>query len=358
MNYTVVFLRKSMRHAAILFTLLSMLLFWGCERDLDVVNPVPKGTKGVYVINEGNFGRGNAEITLYIPDSNKAIQDLYYAVNSMRLGDQAQNMYINNGVGYIVVCGSSKIVLIDVNTNKLIDTISSGLDNPRAIVFANNRMYVSNFYGSSISIFGGPDYKTFIRNVTVKANPDEMVIVNNKIYITHQSFFDVSKTVSVFDLFEDKITKTVEIGYNPTMVKSYGSYVVVLCSGDYGDYMDPNDDIFAEMYFINSNGDVVADAIDIGEHPMDFAIAGDYAYVLGDMGVKKVDLKGKNIVNDMFISGMFYSIGYDPENSLLYLGDAKNYSSNGEVSVYNLNAAVLNKFTAGIIPGAFCFNTD
>lgn len=349
---------KIMRCKIILVLLLNVVLFFGCERDDPAAVPVPEDTKGVYVVNEGNFGRGNAEITLYIPDSKDVIQDLYYTVNSMRLGDQAQNMYINNGVGYIVVSGSSKIVLIDVNTNKLIDTIASNLNNPRSIVFANNRMYVSNFYSSSISIFGGQDYKTFMGSVTVNANPDEMVILNNKIYITHQSFYDVSQTVSVYDLSSGQVTKTIDVGYNPTMVKAYGNYAVVLCSGDYGDYSDPYDDIFAEMYFINSNNDMVTDKIDIGEHPMDFVIADNYAYVTGDMAIKKVGLNEKTVVNDMFISGMFYTIGYEPVNKFLYLGDAKNYSTNGEVFIYNLNASLQNTFTVGIIPGAFCFNTD
>ena len=346
-----------MKYKSILLMLLGITLFWGCERD-DILNPVPVDTKGVYVVNEGNYGAGNAEITLYIPDSNRVVQDVYYSVNSMRLGDQAQNMYINNGIGYIVVSGSSKIVLIDVNTNKLIDTIATGLDNPRSIVFSDNRMYVTNFYGSSISVFGGVDYKTFLRSVAVAANPDEMVILNNKIYITHQTFFETSKTVTVFDLYTEQVTKTIEVGYNPIMVKLYGSYAVVLCSGDWGDYFDPYDDIFAEMYFINSSNDQVTDIIEIGEHPMDFAIAEDYAYVTGDMAIKKVGLKEKQIVSELFISGTFYAIAYEPINKFLYLADAKNYASNGEVFIYNLNANLQNKFTVGIIPGAFCFNFD
>jgi hypothetical protein len=346
-----------MKNKTIFFVLFTLLFFWGCD-DNKPVNPIPIDNKGVYVVNEGNFSRGNAEITLYIPESKEVIQDLYYTVNSMRLGDQAQNMYINNGIGYIVVSGSSKIVLIDVNTNKSRDTISSNLNNPRAIVFSNNRMYVSNLYSSSISIFGGQDYKTFIGSVTVEANPDEMVILNNKIYITHQTFYEVSRTVSVYDLSSGQISKTIEVGYNPIMVKSYGNYAVVLCSGNYGDYFDPNDDIFADMYFINSSNDNVTDVIDIGEHPMDFVIAEDYAYITGDMGIKKVDLIEKRVINDMFISGAFYTIGYEPVNKFLYLGDAKNYQTNGEVFIYNLSAVLQNNFMVGIIPGAFCFSID
>ena len=345
-----------MKYKTIFFMLFTIILFFGCERD-DPVKPVPTDTKGVYVVNEGNFGSGNAEITLYIPETNEVIQDLYYTVNSEKLGDQAQNMYINNGVGYIVVSGSSKIVLIDVNTNKPIDTISSNLNTPRAIVFANNRMYVSNFYGSSISIFGGEDYKNFIRSVTVSAAPDEMVVLNNKIYITHQSLFSASKTVTVFDLYTEQVSRTIEVGDNPSMVKSYGNYAVILCAGDWGgDWGFRPNETFGELHFINSSTDSATDTIFVGEHPQDFAVAADYAYVLGDMGVKKVDLIQKYVSDDSFISGSFYSIAYEPVNSLLYLADPKDYRSNGEAVVYKLSASLQYKFPTGIIPGAFCFN--
>lgn len=345
-----------MKLKLLLTALFTIFLLSGCDKDDDVVQPAPESTKGVYVVNEGNFNKGNAELTLYVPDSNKVYSDIFSAANGKKLGDIAQNMYIKDGVGYIVVNNSNKIVLIDIKNNKLIDTISANLNSPRAIVFSNSKMFVTNLYGSSVSVFNGTNYKTFVKNITVTANPDEMMLLNGKIYIVHPTFSSPSTTLTVLDPSTDQVIKTVRVGFNPTMLKSYGNDVAVLCTGEYGDWMNPNDDIYAKIYMVEGTGQTLKDSITIGGHPMDFAVETDYAYVTGDAGVIKVDLKNKKIDNANFIPGYFYSIAYEPINKLLYIGDPKNYSTPGEVLVYTLSGTQKAKFTAGFLPGAFCFN--
>jgi len=342
----------------LLFILVLIAFLFGCRKEDEPISSIPEGLKGVYVVNEGNFNKGNAELTFYIPDSNKVYQDVFYTANGKKLGDIAQNMYIKDGVGYIVVNNSNKIVLIDVKTNKLIDTITTNLNSPRSIVFVNNKMYVSNMYGSSISVFSGTNYKTFQKNISVKGYPDEMVIANNKIYVVHPTFDSPSTSVSVIDPSTDQVVKILQVYSNPTMIKNYGSNIAVLCTGEYNDWMNPNDDTFAKLYIINSSSITVTDSIFIGGHPMDFAIESDYAYVTGDAAVIKVDLKNKKIDNANFIPGYFYSIAVEPINKLLYIGDAKTFSTQGEVLVYTLSGTQKTKFTAGIIPGSFCFNIN
>ena len=347
-----------MKSKLLLFVILFIATFAGCSKDDDPVTVVPVSAKGVYVVNEGIFNHGNADLTLYIPDSNKTYSDVYYSANSKKLGDVAQNMYIKDGVGYIVVNNSNKIVLIDIKTNKLIDTISTNLNSPRSIVFSNSKMYVSNLYGSSISVFSGTNYKTFVKNITVKANPDEMVLVNNKIYVAHPTLGTPSKTVTILDPSTDQISKTLNVGDNPSMIKAYGTNVAVLSTGEYGDWTTTNDDTYGKLFVINSSTDLVSDSTAIGGHPVDFAVASDYAYVVGDAAIIKIDLKNKKIDNATFVSGYFYSIAYESTNQLLYIGDLKTYSSNGEVLIYTLSGTQKTKFTSGIIPGAFCFNIN
>jgi YVTN family beta-propeller protein len=347
-----------MKIKLLLLAAIFLALFIGCRKDDNPVTVIPESTKGVYVVNEGIFNQGNAELTLFIPDSNITYNNVFSSVNGKKLGDVAQNMYIKDGVGYIVVNNSNKIVLIDTKTNKLIDTISTNLNSPRAIVFSNNKMYVSNLYGSSISVFSGTNYKTFVKNITVKANPDEMLLVNSKIYVVHPTFSTPSTSLTIIDPSADVVSKIINVGYNPTMLKAYGSSVAVLCTGEYGDWSNPNDDIYAKMYLVNNSTDLVSDSITVGGHPMDFAVETDYAYVTGDAAVMKIDLKNKKIDNANFIPGYYYSIAYEPINNLLYIGDAKNFASNGEVLIYNLTGTQKTKFTAGFLPGSFCFNIN
>lgn len=63
---------------------------------------------------------------------------------------------------------------------------------------------------------------------------------------------------------------------------------------------------------------------------------------------------------DPFISQdanrFFVYLGVDPMNGEIYIGDPKDYQSNGVVYRFSSSGVFQNEFTAGIIPAAFGFN--
>src|SRR5512142_3246030 len=91
-----------------------VLFFAGCEKDN---NSTVQGkfSKGIFVVNEGNFTHGNASISFYDRDSMKVTNDLFSKVNSRPLGDVSQSMAEHNGKYYIVVNNSSKVEIVDKN---------------------------------------------------------------------------------------------------------------------------------------------------------------------------------------------------------------------------------------------------
>ena len=54
---------------------------------------------GVFILNEGNFGRGNGSLSFYSYDSVKIFNDLFYSVNGFPLGDVPNSMVISGGKG-------------------------------------------------------------------------------------------------------------------------------------------------------------------------------------------------------------------------------------------------------------------
>ena len=100
----------------------------GCVRDPvgpELTVPLPS-TKGIYVLNEGNFGRGNSTLTFYDDASRTVYQDVYSAVNSRPLGDVGNSIVIRNGRIYIVVNNSNKVEILDEATNASVGTVEIG----------------------------------------------------------------------------------------------------------------------------------------------------------------------------------------------------------------------------------------
>lgn len=72
----------------------------------------------MFVINEGNFGSGNASVSLFDPAKNEVVEDFYKTQNSAALGDVAQSMSRVNDNYYVVVNNSAKILVCDKDFKK------------------------------------------------------------------------------------------------------------------------------------------------------------------------------------------------------------------------------------------------
>ena len=62
-----------------------------------------------------------------------------------------------------------------------------------------------------------------------------------------------------------------------------------------------------------------------------------------------------NSLAGKFADGTFYNVGVEEITGDVYLTDAKNYTSPGEVHIYSSSAQFKKKFTVRIIPGAIAF---
>ena len=76
-------------------------------------------------------------------------------------------------------------------------------------------------------------------------------------------------------------------------------------------------------------------------------------YYIDGAGIKRVGLP--NLETTTFAAGSFFALGYDPKEDLIYASDAKDFSSNGEVIVFDRGGEEMIRFVAGIIPGNFHF---
>lgn len=338
-------------------SLLFTFLFASCSDDDNTTSPPPpQSVPGVYVVNEGNFQRGNASLSYFIPDSNKVYNDVFRSVNGKDLGDTGNSITIHNGKAYIVVNGSDKIEVIDVKTHKLLKTISSPAgSSPRHIVFAQNGTgYISNLFANSVSVYNDAT-NTITSSIPVGDNPEEMLTANGHLFVMNSGFGN-GRTITVINTTDNTVVKSLTVSDGPSSIAAPSSTTaVVLCTGAYNDFQDPNDDTPGKLFFLNTSTLMVTDSLELGGHPQRLALddSGNL-FTIQSGAIQKVHLASKTRT-DSFISGSFYNVAFDRDKKKLYVTNPLDYVQPGKLEVYEMNGSMNASYSVGIIPGAMGF---
>ncbi len=346
-----------MRNLLMLMLLLSLIL--SCEKDPSSPDDMdkPLTLDGVYIVNEGNFGKANATLSYLNVNENEVYNEIYKKTNGEGLGDVAQSMTIVDSLGYIVVNNSDKIVIISLNTwkKKGVIELPAG-SSPRYMqVGDDNRAYVTNLYTNNVAIIDLSDNS--IRGyIAVGNNPEQMGKAEGKVYVAN-SGFGSGNTVSVINISDNSLIKTLTVGDNPRFIQvSSQGEIHILCSGSYGDWNDPNDDTDGGVYVVDPNSDTVVDTLIIKGHPSALALNGHSSgYYLSNGYIVSYDTETRQTLNDTLIRGYFYQLAVDKSNDLIFALDAKDFQQNGELRIYDSKGELKYSYTMSIIPGFAAF---
>lgn len=342
------------------FTIVALgcLLLGGCVQDpssLAPSVPTPSAT-GVYILNEGNFGRSNSTLSYYDLESFRVERDVFFSVNNKVLGDVGNSMVLHGGFGYIIVNNSHKIEIIELATHRNVGTINVGAGkSPRQMVMLNDSTaLVTALYDASVLEVDIKN-KAVLRRIPVGANPEGIAIAAGKAFVAN-SGLGRGRTVSVINLASLSVVRTLVVGDNPVGVQVTPSgFVYIVCVGFYNDLTNPDDDTPARIAVINPTTDALVDSVALGGHGYEIAISMDgKGYAPTTLGVVTVDTRIHRATG-VFKPGEFYSIGIEEVSGDIYLADAKNYIQPGTVFVYAPDGRLRTQFDVGLIPGTFAF---
>lgn len=324
---------------------------------------VPETTTGVYVINEGNFMRGNSSLTIFLPDSNKAYQDVFALANGRNLGDTGNDIVLYAGKAYIVVNGSQKIEVISLSDSKSVGTLTfAGQRSPYKLSIVNDaKAFVTNLSDTTITEFNPSTLQVVTDRIRVGTNPMGIVYANGKIYVCNSGFgFD--STVTVLNATTGGLIKTVVVGDSPSEIGvGPNNEVVIKCDGR-SDYSNPENDTPGAILKINSDNDAIISKVILPlatyGHPGHMAATSKgVGYFLGKTGIIKFSYSGSSLTvgETPFATAFGYNLAYDDATDRLYMTDAKDYVQPGSVSIFDSTGIQINQFIAGIIPGAMAF---
>ena len=367
-------------------TLSAALLFASCRKGEAIVpstsTDVTEGEggeiKGFFLLNEGNMGSNKATLDYFDYETGVYTKNIYAERNPgvvKELGDVGNDIQIYGNKLYAVVNCSHFVEVMDVRTAKHITQIS--IPNCRYIVFKDRYAYVSSYAGpvqidpnARLGYVAKVDTATMsvLETCTVGYQPEEMVIVGNKLYVANSGGYRVpnyDRTVSVIDLDTFKEIKKIDVAINLHRLESdnYGRIWV----SSRGDYYD----VPSKTYVIDSNTDEVTDEFNLLPNS-EMTICGDSLYVYSTewsyhtqsntVSYAIVNVRTKKIVTRNFITDgtekgivIPYGVAVNPTTHEIFVTDAKDYVTPGTLYCFHADGTKKWSVETGDIPAHIVF---
>jgi YVTN family beta-propeller protein len=349
------------------YAILTIGVFTSCTNDdvTPVEAPLGAYQNGILIINEGNFGQDNSSMSYLSGDLATFQLNAFTAVNpSLTLGNTSQSIAFNNDKAYVVVHASNKIEVLNRYTLAHIATVTTGLSSPRFMHFANGKGYVTNWgAGSSAS----DDFVAVLNltsnsvssSIPVVEGPERIVENNGKLYVAHKGGYNHGNTVSVINSSNNTVESTISVGDVPGSLEISNGFLYVLCEGK------PSwtgSETIGKLQKINLSNLAQITTLDytLGNHPQNLDIDGGNIYYSNSNSVYKFSESNFTLPTSALfnttaqnVSGFY---GFAVKGGKIFVADANDYSSAGEIFIFSENGSVLNTRTVGVSPNGFYFN--
>ncbi len=340
--------------------LVSLLFLYSCSNDDDPKKSLGDYENGYFISNEGPFQTGSGSLT-FVGDDGIVSQNIFKTVNNEDLGNIVNSITLGADNAYIVINNSNKIVVVDKFTMEKITTIEGdNIKNPRYFVLIGDTGYVSNWgdpfdplddYIAVIDLISN----TVIKTISVGEGPEDMIISSSKLYVNLQGGFNQNNKVAVIDTNRNDVQTNLTIGDVPnSLVDDGAGNIWVLCEGI------PNwtgNETAGSLYKIETSGfNITSLDFDLTEHPTLLNYESNNLYFNLDGKVFGMNTGSNEIPSEAIngLDGFYYFMTVN--NNELYATNAKDFSSEGELKVFNLiSGALIETITTGIIPGDIAF---
>ncbi|MEA4918740.1 YncE family protein [Proteiniphilum sp.] len=376
----------------ILFIICSFLIVVSCRKD-ELVTPTQYesivgmtpdlNTKiiGLYLLNEGAMGTNTSTLDFVDYRTATYARNIYAEKNpenSRGLGDVGNDIQVHKGKLYVVINCSNKVIVLNAYTCEQIAEIE--IPNCRYIKFKDNHGYVSAYdvpVGISQHAGKGAIYKidlssnTIVDKVVVGYQPEQIVIDDNHLYVANSGGYRVpnyDNTVSVVTLYSSKMNhdSQIEAGINLQCLKmdKYGKMWV----SSRGDYNTTSSNLFV----LDRVGGVYRKVKTLDVPCSNMALKGDSLYIYSveynrnsnknTVTYALINVNEQKVISRNFITDgtdktieVPYGIAIHPVSNDIYITDARNYVSSGQLHCYDITGRKRWSIRTGNIPAHMVF---
>ena len=338
----------------------------------------PNEPIGMYLLNEGNMGSNKATID-YIDFCNGIyIRNIYGERNPnviKELGDVGNDIQVYGNRLYAVINCSHKVEVMDLRTCRRIGQVD--IPNCRYIRFNGDKAYISSYVGpvsidpnAQLGAIFEVDTATLkvTRKVTVGYQPEEFEIIGNHLYVANSGGYhapDYDSTLSVVDLTDFRQIKKIPVCVNPHRVRKDQYDRLWITSR--GDHKDVQPQLVCFQPISNSllpiaNVPAVSEMVIFGDsmyfygsHWSDETMSNTITY--GVIDIRYPIAEPRPLITDGTEKNIKipYGIQVNPYNGDIYITDAKNYVSSGQLHCYSQEGKRKWSVRTGDIPAHMCF---
>lgn len=336
---------------------------------------------GLYLLNEGNMGSNKCTLDFVDFEQGQYARNLYAERNPnvvKELGDVGNDIQVYGSKLYAVINCSHKVEVLDARTCQRIGQVD--IPNCRYVAFDGGYAYVSSYVGpvgidpnAQLGAVFQVDTATLevTAEVMVGYQPDELVVQDGLIYVANSGGYrkpNYDYMVSVVDIATMTQIRKIPVGINLHRIRAdrYGKLWV----SSRGDYKSVPSRLFVLEKDQRTGRMEVSDTLDIPCSEME--ICGDslylYSVAWSDISQENrvtygiVDVRIGRLVSDNFITDgtetdieVPYGLKVNPQNGDIYVTDAKNYVSSGNLLCYGRDGRLKWKVRTGDIPAHMAF---
>ena len=352
----------------LLAILASSLFFTSCENDDTVIEeqkeePIEKTNayqEGIIISHEG--GSSVSGSTSYVSYDLTSVQNgIFDIVNGEQPGSFQQSIGFNGEDAYIVTDNLNKVTRVNRYTFEKQNEITTDLVLPRYIVFSNDKAYVSNWGDTGVDTDDfiavvDLDTQEVETTISVGLGPEQLAIVNGKLYVSHKGAWGINNIVSVIDLSTNEVVKEIETGYKPDELLIIEDELWVEVEG--GQSWNSTGETTSSIAVINTIDDTVTKTLELGTgiHISEFDYDNGKIYYSIGANVYELEIDSE-VLSTEALASTSSIYGLSVEDGKIYTTDAGDFASNGFLNVYDIDTgAWLPTVTVGLAPSKIYFN--
>lgn len=354
-----------MRRILILFSIITAIFITSCKKDDVVSNDIPTNKNPYFISNEGAFGFGNSSLSLFYPDSNTIINQVFESVNERKPGDVMQSICKAGNELFLIINASNKIEVANSTTLKEISTISN-LSLPRYMVADNQGQgYISCWGETGVVKVIDLATKNIIKTIPVGPGPEKMLIHDNYLAICCSGGYGNDSILMIFEIATYNLKHSITVGDNPVdIVMADSSNAWVLCRGaiEYNGSGQIISESAAKIVKVNIiSGNILhSEFLSQGLHPSHLEISPDkktlyFGAGFGFSGIFEYEIENQIIAQQPLISEDFYGFNINPETGDIFALSAPSFTAAGKLKIYDSQGNLKNTFNTGIGPNEVVF---